>query len=43
MKRKALFIGVNKYEDNQIRDLDYSLSDAHAKRPDRHIFRGFSR
>ena len=30
MKRKALFVGVNEYEDAQIRDLDYSLSDAHA-------------
>ncbi len=30
MKRKALFIGVNEYEDPQIRDLNYSLSDAHA-------------
>ena len=30
MKRKALFIGVNEYEDAQIRDLNYSLSDAHA-------------
>ena len=30
MKRRALFIGVNRYEDDQIRDLDYSLSDAHA-------------
>ena len=30
MKRKALFVGVNTYEDEQIRDLDFSLSDAHA-------------
>ena len=30
MKHKALFIGVNNYEDAQIRDLNYSLSDAHA-------------
>lgn len=30
MKRKALFIGVNEYEDRQIRNLNYSLSDAHA-------------
>ena len=30
MKRRALFIGVNEYEDPQIRDLNYSLSDAHA-------------
>ena len=30
MKRKALFVGVNEYEDAQIRDLNYSLSDAHA-------------
>ena len=30
MKRKALFVGVNEYEDPQIRDLNYSLSDAHA-------------
>ena len=30
MKRKALFIGVNEYEDAQIRNLSYSLSDAHS-------------
>lgn len=30
MKRHALFVGVNTYEDEQIRDLDFSLSDAHA-------------
>ena len=30
MKRRALFVGVNKYEDDQIRDLECSLSDAHA-------------
>ena len=29
MKRKALFVGVNRYEDTQIRDLKYSLRDAH--------------
>ena len=29
MKRKALFVGVNHYEDPQIRDLDYSLGDAY--------------
>lgn len=30
MKRHALFVGVNEYEDSQIRNLNYSLSDAHA-------------
>ena len=30
MKRKALFVGVNEYEDPQIRNLNYSVGDAHA-------------
>ena len=30
MKRKALFVGVNEYDDPQIRDLKWSLGDAHA-------------
>ncbi len=30
MKRKALFIGVNEYADNQIRDLRCSVRDAHS-------------
>ena len=30
MKRKALFIGVNDYADNQIRNLSCSVRDAHS-------------
>lgn len=30
MKRKALFIGVNDYVDNQIRNLSCSVRDAHS-------------